>query len=197
MRDCAGHYGFGDNASSKYASTSARSFDKAVTPILLDHLDLTWSEASAGEVWSFIALVALPDVTEWRWPGSDNEQRWIGIDLTRHQWSRLWWRGTVFRGHEEILHQLLESEVDQIMSRRTIAGNAAYTTALAEAYLASLERALDGTGVSRRTLLRDLLKRARRTPAYIDVMALDDDAMANLVARLIDESLKALTYGAY
>ena len=63
------------------------------------------AEAAVYEVWSFVALRLLPDVAFWRWPmepvrggGGElrhNRERFIGVDLTRHAFGRLWWTARV------------------------------------------------------------------------------------------------------
>ena len=85
------------------AVDAGRAFDDAVTSVLLNETGLFPAEAAVYEVWSYLALILLPDVTAWRAPPDArnrskhekgvNAERYVGADLTRHTWSRLWWRG--------------------------------------------------------------------------------------------------------
>lgn len=191
IRDLAVKAGFGRDGVP--TDKALQRFDTSVMPVLGKAMDLSWSEASAGEVWSFVALVVLPDVTAWRWAGSLNRDRWIGMDLTRHQWARLWWRYTAFQGHVDALTRLNESEIDQLMARRTIGGTPTYVTALAEAFLKTIDEveARGGT-VPRRSLLRDLAKRARRSQAFVDVVSLDEENVSRMASGMACEALEAL-----
>jgi hypothetical protein len=66
-------------------------FDRDAAKLLHERMDLSWAEAGNRDLWSFVSLVALPHVTRWRF-GTDNRERWLATDLTRHTWSRLWWQ---------------------------------------------------------------------------------------------------------
>ena len=77
---------------------AARGFDRTLAGVYLDQGRLSPAEASSQEVWSFHALVLLPDVAYWRFrseSGDTNKERLVGSDLTRHAFGRLWWRALV------------------------------------------------------------------------------------------------------
>ncbi|MET8462784.1 hypothetical protein [Micromonospora zamorensis] len=47
----------------------------------------------------------------------------MATDLTRHTWAWLWWQAVVFARHEQILVVLSESDLNQLLERRSIGGN--------------------------------------------------------------------------
>ncbi|NKS67187.1 hypothetical protein GS461_17230 [Rhodococcus hoagii] len=100
-------------------------FDLEVTEMLHAAMPMSWSEAGSREVWSFMALILLPDVTRWRWQhrlDNINRERWICSDMTRHTWARLWWRHIQVGGEYRILSQLGESGLNQFLERRDTIG---------------------------------------------------------------------------
>jgi hypothetical protein len=150
-------------------------FDRGATGVLRSALDLSWSEAGHRGTWSFIAIVALPHLTYWRF-GTDNPERWIATDLTRHTWARLWWQAVVFENDPQILVELTESDLNQLLERRTLGGDARVTCALARAVV---ERTPDG-GTMRRVIIRDATARLRRRLEFIDTAAVDDPDLGAL-----------------
>ncbi|HEY9264081.1 MAG TPA: DUF6339 family protein [Mycobacterium sp.] len=131
----------------------------------------------------------MPDLTRWRFGSDRNPERWIATDLTRHTWSRAWWQGTLFAGHLELLDELTESDLNQILERRVIGGDARLATEIARAVLD-----VEKTGsVSRRALIRDTTARLRRRLAFVDARALSDDDVEDMCRGIAQESLNMLT----
>ncbi|WP_031035167.1 DUF6339 family protein, partial [Streptomyces sp. NRRL WC-3725] len=86
------------------------------------------AEAVAGDLWAFLSLVVLPDVSAWRFADLHRD-RVLGTDVTRHVFGRLWWRAHLLYdedgGREDLyasLSVLNESDFDQIYARRTSIG---------------------------------------------------------------------------
>lgn len=158
-------------------------FDRRSATLLVDAMDISWSEAAANDLWSFIALVVLPDVTRWRF-GESNVERWIATDLTRHTWARVWWRGTVFGSRPDLLNRLTESDLNQIFERRVVGGDSRLAVSIAEAVL-EFEMSRPG---HRRALLRDAAGRLRRRLAFIDARALEDLEVLELCRELVTEA---------
>lgn len=157
-------------------------FDRAAAEVLYSRMDVTSVEGGNREVWNFIALIAAPDLTQWRF-GAINRERWVATDLTRHMFSRLWWQALTFaepttdgRLDYRLLRGLNESDLNQIMERRSLAGNPRLVRAIA--------RAVIEDGSSRRTLLRDLTPRLRRRLPFIDFAALNDEQLADHIRSL-------------
>ncbi len=159
-------------------------FDRATAFVLTRIMDISWAEAGNRSVWSFLALVPLPHITKWRF-GMANPERWIASDLTRHTWSRLWWQATVFEDAREVLDALSESDLNQLLERRSIGGDPRLTRELARAVINA------GTsGVPRRLLIRDAARRLRRWLAFLDVRSLDNDGVAAMCALLVEETIQ-------
>ena len=182
-RDLATQYGFPEPAS----DSKRIQFDRAAAALLGATLELSWAEASSAGVWSFIALVVLPDLTAWRFKGS-NVERWIASDLTRHTWARLWWQWIVFQPDLALLDELSESDLNQLLERRSIGGDPRLVVVLGRGVLNAGELG----AVPRRALIRDVTARAMRQLAYIDVRSLDDDDLHSLCSSLVQESLGSL-----
>lgn len=161
-------------------------FDRAAARKLLDSMRITWADAGNPRLWSFVSLIALSHLTWWRF-GPDNDERWIATDLTRHTWARLWWQAVVFKGHEELLDQLSESDLNQLLERRVIGGDPRLARCLAQAIVTGV-----GEEAKRRALIRDVTKRMRRLLAFVDALVLDDEQVSVLCATLVAESKKFL-----
>lgn len=159
-------------------------FDRAAAEVLFAGMDLTTVEAAHRGVWNFVALVAAPDLVQWRF-GRGNTERWIASDLTRHMFARLWWQALTFavptpdgRRDFSLLRGLSESDLNQITERRSLAGNPRLAQAVARVALS------DSDGRSRRTILRDLTPRLRRRLAFIDFAVLTDEQLDDQVRAL-------------
>ncbi|MCP2364185.1 hypothetical protein HD597_011205 [Nonomuraea thailandensis] len=177
----AGEYGFPE-----LAGNDARiSFDRDAAKVVRGHLDLSWAEAGNRDLWSFLSLVALPHVTMWRF-GPGNKERWVATDLTRHTWARLWWQAVVFAGHEHILAALSESDLNQLLERRSIGGDPRLVREIARAVT---ELTADA---ARRAVIRDVTARLRRYLAFLDVRALSDQQVREMCNALTNETVTRL-----
>lgn len=89
-------------------------FDAKVAAWLYDNMDISYGEVIRKDVWSFIALVMLPDVSKWRYP-SFNKNRLLGG--VRNVFQRLWFRAYMFDlgGKEETRWKLLETLTEDAM----------------------------------------------------------------------------------
>lgn len=177
MTAAASNYGYPDQAPSEARIL----FDRDGASILRSHMNISWADAGNKRLWSFSSLAALPHLTRWRF-GSANRERWIASDLTRHTWARLWWQAIVFEGHEELLGQLNESELNQLLERRSIGGDPRLVRTFAKAVVQSTE------GGGRRRVIRDATKRLRRLLAFIDPLALDDGQVDEICVSVVAES---------
>jgi hypothetical protein len=155
-------------------------FDRHAAEVLHRHMSITWSEASARDVWSFLAIVALPDLTSWRF-GPHNVERWVATDLTRHTWARLWWHYVTFEGEPELLNSLSESDLNQLLERRSIGGDIRLVRVLARGVV-DLAEAID----HRRDVIRDVTARMRRRMAFTDTRSLSDTELRTLVSQLLE-----------
>ena len=183
VRNLATHHGFPGRSS----VSSRISFDRAAAPLLASHMDLSWSEAASRDVWSFLALVPLPDVTAWRF-GTDNAERWVATDPNRHAWSRLWWHSAVFADDVALLEALTESDLNQLFERRRIGGDPRLARAIARAVVGGTPH-----GDMRRDVIRDSTARLRRRLAWTDTNALDDHKLDQLMNAIVADAVARLS----
>jgi hypothetical protein len=173
-----------------------QNFDEMVARLLHEESGMTPGEASQRQVWSFLALVLVPDVCAWRFPvntqGHYLADRFKGTDLTRHTLGRLWTRAHVLRDPAapenpyHLLGVLGESDLDQVMARRdSIAATPALVRAVVRAHR---DDSTDTEGVPSRRVLRDSLIRLLRLTAFMDMDALGEAALDDLVRGLRKES---------
>lgn len=163
-------------------------FDRAAADLLCEALEITWAEAGSRDIWTWTACVLLPDVTFWRF-GSRNRERWIASDLTRHTWSRLWWQAVVFGKGSPLIRSLSESDLNQLLERRTIGGDPRLVKALASAVL----DVSTAESIVRRSLIRDATARLRRRLAFIDARALDETQIREFCHEIVNDSARVLT----
>lgn len=154
-------------------------------------MNITAVEAATRGVWSFLSVVAMPDITQWRFPNR-NVERWIATDLTRHMFARLWWQATTFvvvteAGHDySLLRSLSESDLNQITERRSIAGVTPLARSIARV-------ALDlGSTDSRRAVFREAVPRLRRLMAFVDFATLSDDQLDDRVRSVFGAAASAV-----
>jgi hypothetical protein len=125
--------------------------------------DLAPAEAGFPDVWSFLALVLVPEIVWWRASGSTNVERFVASDLTRHTLARLWWRAQLFTWGLDDPNDgwelwrtspIGEAELDQIQTRRGGYGRSPRAfRALVETYPTVVALA-DEQGVDRRRFWR-------------------------------------------
>jgi Family of unknown function (DUF6339) len=176
------------------ASDAVRvTFDRRLGVHLHDTMDISPAEAAAREVWTFLAVRALPDIVAWRF-GFDNEERWLGSDLTRHALGRLWWQAHTLGVSDgdtwryDLVDVLSESELNQIFERRSIGGNPTLVRSIARA----VQQVPPPTGVSRRFVIRDVTKRIRRLLPFTSFQSLPDHILDARICGLLHVSGEAL-----
>jgi hypothetical protein len=179
------------------ARRAVTGIDRELAVALTESTELTPAEADVGPMWSFLALVLLPDVVWWRAAGSTNKERFVATDLTRHTLARLWWRAHLFT-HGLTDHQagldlwrdtsIGEADLDQIQTRRGGFGKSPKAfRALMRAYprFDSLAREHGG---GRRELWRTAyLARLLRLGAFVDFNGMAEDELTPEFARFISE----------
>lgn len=166
-------------------------FDRVAAETVHKTMNITAVEAGTRGVWSFLSVVAMPDITQWRFPNR-NVERWIATDLTRHMFARLWWQATTFvvvteAGHDySLLRSLSESDLNQITERRSIAGVTPLARSIARV-------ALDlGSTDSRRAVFREAVPRLRRLMAFVDFATLSDDQLDDRVRSVFGAAASAV-----
>lgn len=173
----------------------AAGFDLDVATILHRDSGIIPAEAVTGDLWAFLSLVVLPDVSAWRF--SDlHRDRVLGTDVTRHVFSRLWWRAHLLydeNGGREGLYASLsvlnESDFDQIYARRTSIGGSPHLVRA----IVRVWQTLDIPHGTERTVLRDFLMRVLRLNAFISFDSLPAEVLDEELAGVFRESLSVVT----
>jgi hypothetical protein len=173
--------------------------DIALARTLWEASELSPVEAGFPDVWSFLALVLVPDVVWWRAAGSTNVERFVATDLTRHTLARLWWRAHLFTfgldNPEEGWNlwrstEIGEAELDQIQTRRGGYGRSPRAfRALVRAYPFAILLA-DEAGVDRRTFWRQrYLRWILRLGAFINFAGMPEDELDHDLRVLLGETV--------
>lgn len=97
--------------------------DRAWGRVLSDELQITPAAAADAGVWSFIALVVVPDLVRWRVPTGPRERF---VDTSDHVLGRLWWHAWTL-GPDLIdgdgADPLDDDELSAIFRRRDLVAN--------------------------------------------------------------------------
>ncbi|WP_411091561.1 DUF6339 family protein [Streptomyces sp. 049-1] len=166
-------------------------FDLQLAALLHAEMGMVPAEAASRDVWAFLALVVLPDVSFWRYPQPPKD-RVLGTDLTRHVLGRLWWRAQLVRspGDSDPYHALNilgEAAFDQIYARRAALGGSPH---LVRAIL-RVWQGLDLTGLNERETLRDFLKRLLRLAPFVLFDGIEERSLDEELRLVAQESLDA------
>lgn len=126
---CAETFGFPGSVTGQ----SVR-FDPEAAAVLFENLPICPGEASRDDVWSFMSICLLPDLTTWRFP-DQNERRFLGG--VRNAFQRLWWRAAMLRADDLpdpwVLVRLPEDALVGLMERPGISSNRAVARAIGSA----------------------------------------------------------------
>ncbi|MER5972141.1 DUF6339 family protein [Streptomyces sp. NPDC002055] len=175
----------------KPARRQAAGFDIDVATVLHRDSGIVPAEAVAGDLWAFLSLVVLPDVSAWRFADLHRD-RVLGTDVTRHVFGRLWWRAHLLYdedgGREDLyasLSVLNESDFDQIYARRTSIGGSPHLVRA----IVRVWQTLDIPPGAERPVLRDFLMRVLRLNAFISFDSLPADVLDEELEGVFRESL--------
>jgi hypothetical protein len=166
-------------------------FDQQLAVHLYEHMGIVPAEAAAGGIWSFLALVLLPDVAAWRYPDRHRD-RFIGADLmigssNRHVFGRLWARVHILGA--EASSGLGEDNVVNLFERSTFGGDPRVARAIGETHIRTLAA---NQIVQSQELMRDAMKRLRRLAVLVSFGALGDDQLRELLEETFGASAAAL-----
>ncbi|BBZ21724.1 hypothetical protein H7H52_14745 [Mycolicibacter hiberniae] len=196
--EIATQYGFniryGYDQDGDAGDEARRRFDAEVFAAFAAMMPMNWSEAGSRDLWSWCAIALLPDITHWRWKwrrqsGRWNLQRWIGSDLTRHTWGRQWWRAVQLEAAPELAERIQEGEFNQLTERAdTIGANPLLVSTFAQRFL----KCADGSGISRRDLLRDATQRLLREMYFIDDSLMSESDLVAWSDRVLETSVTEL-----
>lgn len=167
---------------------SRREFDKIVSRVLYENMNILPSDASNAEVWAFINIRLLPDIAVWRFgrQGSDGweiaEERLFSKDRT--VFGRLWWRACLLG--PELAEQFGEDLSVQLLERPRISGYPPLVRSIASRFLLADTRYQDTK------FLRDVMKRFTRSLAVISVFQMSQTQIDSFVNEVFLESEQAM-----
>lgn len=169
---------------------STQSFDRPCGSVLFRIMNIVPADAADEGVWSFMSLVVVPEIGPWRFP-RQAEERLLGRprNVLRRLWWRAWALGPDLVYAPDGCQPLGEDESVNIMERPSLGGNRRTAHALQDA----LWRAeLEGLSAARSELMRQLARRLRAAKSHISLDALNDEALVELLDRIVDESRRDL-----
>lgn len=194
--------------------SAAREFDYDCALVLHKGIKVHPSEASDIRMWAYIACLLTPDIVLWRFPDSNEDveedinrsggqskiarlERFIGSDrgLRRNTFGRLWWRAyLLYDDNNEdnpywMLKELFEDEVVQITERNSIASSPSLLTAFAKGFLQAIE---ENPHITRRTLMRESVKRLRRLLPILAFDVLDSSTVVEILGNIFSETIVSL-----
>lgn len=188
IRDIALQSGFPDSPSQVARSM----FDREAAILLASHPDLGSGEALRDDVWSYLAMVIVPDIVSWRFPDRAPHRFSGGV---RNALQRLWSRGRVLdRGHEHpdrwgLVRALSEDAAVQIFERASIGGSRPLAMAMAEEWVAMATRIGRGR---MEPIMRRATKLVRLRNEIVDIAGLPDETRAVLVASCFELARQSL-----
>jgi hypothetical protein len=157
--------------------------DARMGQVLYSNMAIVQADAAHEGVWSFLALVLLPDVASWRFPDC-HPARLLGSQ--RNVFRRTWWRRHILGEMMQTpnTRPLGEDELVNIFERSRMARSHELAKGLAR-YVLALDVA------DRSSFTRDLAKRVRRVMAYINVDALERSQIDILIEQAGDATKRA------
>ena len=166
-------------------------FDQQLAIHLYEQMGVVPAEAAAGGIWSFLALVLLPDIAAWRYPDRHRD-RFIGADLmigssNRHVFGRLWARVHILGA--EASSGLGEDNVVQFFERSTFGGDPRLARAIGETHIHTIAA---NRVIQSQELMRDAMKRLRRLAVVVSFGALGNDQLRRLLEEVFATSAAAL-----
>lgn len=176
-------------------TTTTQVFDRPCGTRLLEIMEIVPADAAEEGVWSFLSLVLVPEIGPWRFPNR-SEERLLGRprNVLRRTWWRAWALGPDLEHAPAGCTPLGEDESVQIMERPSLGGN----RRTARAIQAALWRAESSSpAVARSEIMRELTRRLRAAKSHISLDALEDDALADMLDRLIAESIRSMSAQSY
>jgi len=154
-------------------------FDQDLSRQLVDLMGIAPADATRREVWNFISLRVLPDVTAWRFPARSKDgkhtatlERWLGHP--RNAYRRLWVRGYALG--PELAGALIEDNYVNIFERPTLGGDPRIARQLTSAMVAFSQRD-PGRKLSTQEVMRDVAKRVLRVAGTVSLQALSDQQL--------------------
>ena len=167
-------------------------FDRAFTLHCLELFsDLSLMDAFQKDVWSYLTLRLLPDLTLWRWPDNDDERFIGGIERSCYQ--RLWQRAHILG--PDLAIGLQEDEALNIFERTLALGsNAPLAKAIARYVVNSRSEAklVSAPKILNSKIVKVSAQNLRRTVSVQVVQAMNEIELDKLVESVFSQTILAL-----
>lgn len=164
-------------------------FDVACTRYLCDQASIPEVEAYRDEVWSFLALVLLPDIAVWRFPNRPKERMLGGV---RNTFQRLWLRGRLIAvgddRHEpdwELISELTEDAFVAVIERPRLSASPLLAREFAEGWRRCSSKHKGNMESVHRIASRNLM--ASKT--VINLEALEHDLLQELINKHFEQAV--------
>jgi len=167
-------------------------FDRVFTLHCLELFsDLSLIDAFQRDVWSYITLRLLPDLTLWRWPDNDDERFIGGIERSCYQ--RLWQRAHILG--PDLAVGLQEDEALNIFERTLALGsNVPLAKSIARYVVNSRSEAslLNAPKMLNSKIVKVTAQNLRRTVSVQVVQAMNEYELDKLVESVFSQTILAL-----
>lgn len=172
----------------KITDKSRSKFDSALTENSLSLFPMSLYEAGSEEIWTYISLVVLPDVANWRFTNKnqfDCYERHVG--KKRNVFRRLWIRMYFTGGEAKFASTLTEDQAVSIFERADTADSPRLAKAFVKATLTIRKLSKDND------VYRDAMKRVTRMLSTKSLDLYSDDELEKSILQEFRASLKAIT----
>ena len=177
--------------SPKHKTTDERSvrreFDQEVTKDIRNIFPMGLYEANREETWNFISLCLVPDLANWRFENSANNEiydRHLGAP--RNFLRRLWLRSILCQDDPKLISGLTEDLAEAIVGRGMVTDNPDIAHAILKVAIeVKKEHAAED-------IHRDALVRIRRYKSTKNIDNLDAKQLLEVMAILFNESVENL-----
>lgn len=167
---------------------SSLSFDQALAIDIQEIFHMHPAEAADDEVWHFITLFLLPDISLWRFPFepdkngqySDLFERYTGT--RRGFLKQAWWRGYLLG--PKVCSEFLEDEFLNLVDRVGISGNERLAAIAASEHL----NRVANTNYKRRNSFREAMKLIRRRLGQQSLYVLSSEQLSKVISDIFDEA---------
>ena len=196
--ELASKYGF-PLARMKLDGQSSNQFDRDLAKILVEEMQIIPAEAADDEVWWFITLFLLPDVSVWRFPlpseaTASNPATWHVrfMDRRRGLFRQAWWRNYLLGN--EICSHLNEDEFLNLVDRGALSGFRPLANAISLEFISRLNSDVYKGG-ARRSIFRKAMIQARRALGHVAVHAMNDEQLRKFAFEIFDEAELGINVG--
>lgn len=166
-----------------------REFDQEVTKKIRQIFPMGLYEANREEIWNFISLCLVPDLANWRFENSlNNEMYDRHLGAPRNFLRRLWLRSILCQDDPKLIEGITEDLAEAIVGRGIVTDNPKIANAILRVAL-EIKKTYPAEDIH-----RDALVRIRRYKSTKNIDNLDTPQLLEVMAKLFNESVVNLNY---